>query len=587
MSFLGKLVDAADTKYNLISNEYLNTAAYRSGLLQFAPAGSHPGGAESVDEPDVSGPIPITGDILVLDLYEYDPSTKQYTLSDAQLVFRCTRTDNDHTSSSGGYMSYAYAFEVGIMYPNNNFVPINDTSGSIRLYYDGTSAGDYEYSTHSGTGVVFQQPGELNNGDGKCIGVAAYIGQYRRRIPGVGQKANPYGWLGSYSYGICCYESNLGGFKLKPEIIDDPNIGDDEEGDDGGRSKEGGGDGGKKRSYDAIPIPGLPTVTVAGAGFFTMYKLTQAEMGVFAREVFADDLHSILVNYFANPMDFIAGCAIVPFTPPGQTMYYPKFGLYVWPSQYCKVDNQFVVINCGDITLDKYWGSCFDYSPYTKIRIWLPYIGYKDIDADDVMGQRIHVEYHCDCCSGACVAFISTGVVGETGPQIPRVLAQFSGNCLVQVPTSVGSFDSAVTNAISILTAAAGVALSAGAGGLIGGKELAADVGEHNFIGMASSLENASMNAVVGAKPEVTRNGAPGSTVGYLGVQTPYIIRTIPRQSLPDNYKDLKGYPSNLGGNVGDFPGYLEVMDVRLNNIPATEDETAEIYDLLKGGIIV
>ena len=59
---------------------------------------------------------------------------------------------------------------------------------------------------------------------------------------------------------------------------------------------------------------------------------------------------------------------------------------------------------------------------------------------------------------------------------------------------------------------------------------------------------------------------------------------------MGDNEKKSKRpvtIDNNISVDVGDFEGYLEVMDVRLNNIPATIDEINEIYELLKGGIII
>ena len=71
-------------------------------------------------------------------------------------------------------------------------------------------------------------------------------------------------------------------------------------------------------------------------------------------------------------------------------------------------------------------------------------------------------------------------------------------------------------------------------------------------------------------------------------MQKPYIIRHIPNQSLPSTYAKVIGYPSNIGGSLGDgFSGLAIVEDIQLNNIPAMEPEREEIKQLLREGVII
>lgn len=336
-------------------------------------------------------------------------------------------------------------------------------------------------------------------------------------------------------------------------------------------------------SYDPVPIPNKPSDGVADAGFITMYRMTFSEFDTFASECFASSAWDAIKLLFSNPMDFLIGAALLPFIPPASISYYPKFGQFTFEHAYPRIGEQFFDVNCGDITIKKFWGSCFDYEPYTKIQIWLPYIGYRDLPTDEVMGMTINVTYRCDCLTGDCVAFVSTGVVGETGPQIPRVLAQFYGNCAVRAPFGSQSYDSAISAGIGMIGAAAGVGLgaAAGAAGLIaGGGALTA--------GVVSQLGASSMNNVIGMKPNISRGGAAGASAGYMSIQKPYIIRRIPRQNLPEGYIGFKGYPANITSTLGDLGGgYAEVDNIQLNNIPAMETERKEIIEYLKGGVLL
>ena len=396
------------------------------------------------------------------------------------------------------------------------------------------------------------------------------------------------------------YSEIPGDLVPNPEEITDPNIDPDPP------VPPWPGPGPHIKIEDPIPIPDLPPLSAAGAGFITLYKLLPSEMQQFADECFDDSVWDILKHFFNKPADFVAGITICPFTPHGLTRWKPKFGTHTWSHSYTMVDDTFVSINCGSIHVQPFYNNCFDYSPYTKLTLWLPYIGYRDIDADDVMGHNINITYHCDCLSGACVAFISIDAVGPSGPDIPRVLYQFNGNVLTQVPVDSVSLDSMVSAAIGLagaaLTTAAVIATAgaaapaaaaegagAGSAAVAGGATMtAAEKGAAmTAVNAKMGLTASTANAVQSMKPRTSHGGAMSSTAGYMGVQKPYLIKHIPMQSLPAGYVDLYGYPCNMGGKLGDFSGYTEVDDIQLNNIPATIPEISEIYQLLKGGIII
>ena len=348
-------------------------------------------------------------------------------------------------------------------------------------------------------------------------------------------------------------------------------------------------EGDYERDYDPIPVPPKPTQGAGTAGFITLYKLHQASMSQFASDMFASSLWEALKQFFGTPMDFLVGVNLLPFEPTAGPSFKPAYGpTAVFGHAYPTVANQYVDIPCGSVELKKYWGNCFDYEPYTKIQIWLPYIGYRDLPVDEIMGQTISVMYRCDCLTGDCVAFVYTGVVGETGPQVERVISQFYGNCAVRVPFGATSYDAAIGNSIALMGAAASAGLSAGAGAIAEGGKIGA--GLHagiNAAGEEMATNGASIGVVQGSKPNIHKGGAAGAATGYMSVQVPYLIRRIPRQSLPEGYMNLKGYPSNIGGKLADFTGLAIVDDIQLNNIPALEDERKEIINWLRGGVLI
>lgn len=374
-------------------------------------------------------------------------------------------------------------------------------------------------------------------------------------------------------------EEQFGG-SFEPEETDDPNEEPDEPG--GGESEEGGGEGDHDKEEDNIPIPDLPPVGAASAGFVHMFKLTLTEMVAFARGMFDPTMWQAIKDFFSDPMDFIAGVMIMPFTPLGDSVRYPKFGNNIWSQAFTLVGNQFFSLDCGSIQVKKYYDSFLDFDSYTKVKIYLPYIGYKDLIADEVMGNTIHVVYHIDVATGDCVAFIEVNDGTYT-----QVTYQFQGNCGVRVPYGRQSFDAAVSASLNMLGGAAGTALAIGGATVASGGALAPAAAGIAAAQIAGQIGSMTASAVSGQKRTMERAGSIGGSAGYMGIQYPYLIRQIPNQSRPNNYRQLHGYPSNIGGKLSTFQGLTSIEHILLEGIVCTDVEKSEIIEMLKGGVII
>lgn len=372
-------------------------------------------------------------------------------------------------------------------------------------------------------------------------------------------------------------------YKLKEQLFKslNPFSNDPNEEEPGGSSEEGGGDGDHNRRYDVIPVPGLPSLGAAGAGFIYMLRLSASDMSLFADDLLNPTFWQAIKAFFSDPIDFICGIMVVPFQPTTGALVKPKFGTNVFQNAFPLITNQYHEINCGNLYLTKYFGSCFDFNPYTKLTIWLPYIGYRELNADDVMGGIINIKYHCDCVTGDCVAFISSVGGGGSGT-VNRVIAQFTGNCGVRVPFGRTSYDAAVAASIQLLGGAVGAlaGAAAGAAGLANTSDISASQ-------VASSVSSGTVTAINGMKVTSERSGTAGASAGYMSIQKPYLLRQIPRQSLPEGYANLEGYPSNISGTLSQFSGFAAVESIKLSGIPATDDELREIQSLLIGGVFI
>lgn len=367
---------------------------------------------------------------------------------------------------------------------------------------------------------------------------------------------------------------------FEPEQTDDPNEEPDEPG--GGESEEGGGDGDHDNEEDNIPDPGLPPIGAADAGFVHMFKLTLTNIVAFAQTMFNPTTWQAIKDWFSDPMDFISGVMLLPFEPAGDTAKYPKFGNNIWPQAFTLVSNQFYRLDCGSLYIKKYYDSFLDFDSYTKLKIFLPYIGYKDLICDEVMGNTLHVYYNIDVATGDCVAFVEV----NDGQHV-QITYQFQGNCGMRVPYGRQSFDSAVSASLNMLGGAAGTALAIGGATVASGGALAPAAAGIAAAQIAGQIGSMTASAVSGQKRTMERAGAIGGSAGYMGVQYPYIIRQIPNQSRPGNYRKLHGYPSNIGGKLSTFQGLTTVEHILLDGLVATDVEKSEIIEMMKGGVII
>lgn len=380
-------------------------------------------------------------------------------------------------------------------------------------------------------------------------------------------------------------------------LHDDPN-----EDDGGGNSGGGGGGGDHDDESDKIEEgdeTDLEGISATNAGFVTLYKITMAQLQTLADEIYTDNVWQIVKNWWNKPNDMIAGLMLLPITPAGGTVYKPKVGLHTFNVSLPIVAKQYKEVDCGSLYIAEYYGGALDYSPYSRIQIYLPFIGLKELDVDEVMGKWLYVKYRIDVYNGDCIAFVK---IGDGTAGNASIHYTFTGNCGQQIPTSGADFSAVINGCIQFATVAVASIISAGAAGAAAGAagSAAAETGAVAAESAATAAQSvqaaanlkaagdisaAGVNAVMNAKPRVERSGSIGCSLGQMGVLKPFIIRTIPRQSLPTGYKSFEGYPSNISGTLSSFAGYTVVDTVKLKGIPATDSEIAEIERALKGGV--
>lgn len=343
---------------------------------------------------------------------------------------------------------------------------------------------------------------------------------------------------------------------IKPVPTEDPYT-------PGGEAEEGGGTGTFDNTSVDIPVPDLPTTSAVETGFISLYKPSLVQLRALATYLWSAnglDLNTFK-RIFSDPISAILGLSLVPIDPGMGPDVSVVLGNVDTGVHMPRIPQQYLRFNCGSLDIQEYWGGYLDYAPYTRAEIYLPFIGVKPLNIDDIMGKTISLWYVVDFLSGGCVACLECG---------GSVLYQFIGQCACSVPITGNDMTNVINGILSVVGAGVGAMVATGGMGLAG---LAAT--------------GALASNVMGMKTHVEKSGSMGGMGGMLGVKTPYIILTRPRQALPAEQNTFTGYPSFITTTLGNCSGYTVVHEIHIEGLSATDDEKREIDQLLKGGVIL
>lgn len=327
-----------------------------------------------------------------------------------------------------------------------------------------------------------------------------------------------------------------------------------------------------------VDLPAEPTLSALDAGMFALFAPSSSQMKSLASYLWTDfggagtdvvamlgEVVEALKRTVANPLELVLGLSIIAsqgLSKGGSSNVHVGF----WDTgvSMTKLAKQYFTVDCGSITFNPVCGDTFlDYAPYSKFSIFLPYVGTKILDANDVVGHTISVKYRGDCVTGGLVCYLKRD---------GTIIAEFAGNCALNLPLSADSWGQTISGGLSIVAGAAGGAIKGGAAGAAAGA-------------VASAASVATNPSVL--SPQVEYTGAVAGGSGHMGSQKPFILREAVRFHSTSHFNTVTGYPSFYYRKLGDCTGFTQVVDVHMDGLSATGDELTEIESLLKGGVIL
>lgn len=298
--------------------------------------------------------------------------------------------------------------------------------------------------------------------------------------------------------------------------------------------------------------PSIVVPSQQASALWAIYNPSLAQLNQLGAWLWSTNFIDQILKIFNDPMQAIIGLHKVYTTPNISGTGNIKVGYLDSGVGSNIVGNQYTYIDCGTVSLREYYGNILDYSPYTTVQLYLPFIGIVPLDVADVTRASISVKYGVDVLTGACLASVSVQRDNAGG-----VLYQYSGNCACQYPLSSGSYMGMLTGAI----------------GAVG------SLAKGNIFGTALSI--------AGMHTSIEHSGGFSGNAGAMGGKKPYLIVSRPQTAMNDGFPAIQGYPSNVFVTLGSCTGYIQVADCHVENISATDKELEKIKQLLKEGVIL
>lgn len=294
----------------------------------------------------------------------------------------------------------------------------------------------------------------------------------------------------------------------------------------------------------------------AGIGVLTStFKMTKerlVQLGQFLWGANIFDKFSLVNN---NPIENIISCKSIPINTDG-TNQEIILGNVSTGVNGEKISNNFAKQTIGSIAITEHYHNFLDYAPYTNVILYLPYIGFKELDTTLVMNKTLQVIYTVDAITGGCLAQVYVNSVR---------LYEFTGNVGIDIPITASNRAQVEAGYIQ-----AGVGATASA---LGG----------NVGSAVTSLLNSATSQY-----HYSSTGNPSPMCVASTNRTCYVIIDRPNYQNLKAFNHTRGRKCYLSKTISTLHGFTICdSNIDLSGINATQSELEELKEILSSGFYV
>lgn len=287
----------------------------------------------------------------------------------------------------------------------------------------------------------------------------------------------------------------------------------------------------------------------------TTFKMTKDRLKQLGRFLWGSNIFDNFSLICNNPIENIISCKSIPLSLNGTTQKI-ILGNVDTGVNGDKVSNNFTVQNIGSIAISEKYHNFLDYAPYTNVIIYLPYVGFKELDTNLVMGKTLSISYTVDIITGGCLCQIKSNNVK---------LYEFNGNMGIDIPITASN------------------RAQVEAGYISSGIGITSSVASGNVVGAVTSLINSAESQYHYASTSSPNPMCVASTN-----RTCYVILDRPTYQTLKSFNHTRGKKCYLTKTINTLKGYTICDEhIDLSGIRATDSEKEELIKILSSGFFV
>lgn len=287
----------------------------------------------------------------------------------------------------------------------------------------------------------------------------------------------------------------------------------------------------------------------------TTFKMTKDRLQQLGRFLWGSNIFDNFSLICNNPIENIISCKSIPLSINGTTQKI-ILGNVDTGVNGDKVSNNFTKQNIGSIAITEKYHNFLDYAPYTNVIIYLPYVGFKELDTNLVMGKTLSISYTVDIITGGCLCQIKSNNVK---------LYEFNGNMGIDIPITASN------------------RAQVEAGYISSGIGIASSVASGNIVGAVTSLINSAESQYHYASTSSPNPMCVASTN-----RTCYVILDRPTYQTLKSFNHTRGKKCYLTKTINTLKGYTICDEhIDLSGISATDSEKEELIKILSSGFFV
>ena len=310
--------------------------------------------------------------------------------------------------------------------------------------------------------------------------------------------------------------------------------------------------------------PNLPNINIASGTGITLSSPTSDEIKQLNKFLWSKSFYDNILKIQQDPLQAVLGLYITDCPVPVDGRQEIVCGNVDTGISANAIRQSFMVVDCGEINVDEEYGSYLDYSPFKQAQLYLPHIGFVDIDNDIIQNNTIHVKYHVSLIDGQALCYVS--IKQNRFPSFSEVYKTFPCSVYSQVPMSAYDVSAKMQSFINTVTSSVLSFANSGSAGAL-----------------TSAVGGAVSTAMT--KNKVEKSGALTDMAGLMGMKRPCLILYTTPAYMPSTYTSDIGSLIGTSDRIANIGGLCKIINPRID-FSCPKFVSDKLESILTNGVI-